>query len=315
MKSTWRGVVLGSAMLAAAYAGTPAAAQKIPQATASRSPAEILASAPDTAWRAIDPQNMLVLDLESGARIVMELAPDFAPVHVSNIRALAAAHFFDGLSIVRVQDNYVVQFGDASKTPLPAGVVKDPPAEYDRSSAGLGFRPLGYRDTYAETTGNVASWPVARDGDRAWLTHCYGMLGVGREEPPDVGNGAELYVVIGQAPRNLDRNLALVGRVLVGMEILSPLPRGTGAMGFYERPDQKIKIRSIRIGSDLSASDRPHIEVLDSDSESFALWSKAARTGRRRFSSAQPAQRMCVACWLPYASASGSATYRTGPRG
>jgi peptidylprolyl isomerase len=257
-----------------------------------------LAAAPAADWRAIDPQTMLVMDLERGGRIVMALAPDFAPVHVSNIRALAATHWFDGQSITRVQDNYVVQFGDASKTPLPSGVVSPPPAEYDRPLAGLGFRPLGYRDPYAEFTGHVASWPVARDGDRAWLTHCYGILGVGREAPPDVGSGAELYVVIGQAPRHLDRNLALVGRVVLGMEALSALPRGTAVMGFYEKPDQRIKIRSLRIASDLPAADRPRLDVLDSDSKSFALWSQS-RANRPESFFVRPAGAIDVCSALP----------------
>jgi len=73
------------------------------------------------------------------------------------------------------------------------------------------------------------------------------MVGVGRGLSPDTGSGAELYVVIGHAPRHLDRNIALVGRVVEGMEHLSSLPRGAGALGFYEEPEERTPIRSVDI--------------------------------------------------------------------
>jgi peptidylprolyl isomerase len=57
-------------------------------------------------------------------------------------------------------------------------------------------------------------------------------VGAGRDDPPE-SDGTELYAVIGHAPRQLDRNVALVGRVLQGIELLSSLPRGSGEMGFY----------------------------------------------------------------------------------
>jgi hypothetical protein len=44
------------------------------------------------------------------------------------------------------------------------------------------------------------------------------QIGAGREVKADSGGGAELYVVIGQAPRHLDRNVTVVGRGLQGMD-------------------------------------------------------------------------------------------------
>ena len=76
-----------------------------------RSAQEIIDAAPAEAWRSLDPANTLYLELESG-RVIIELAPQFAPAHVDNIRTLAREHFWDGLSIYRSQDNFVVQFGD-----------------------------------------------------------------------------------------------------------------------------------------------------------------------------------------------------------
>lgn len=76
-----------------------------------KSAQEIIDAAPAEAWRALDPASTLYLELETG-RVIIELAPQFAPEHVANIRTLAREHFWDGLSIYRSQDNFVVQFGD-----------------------------------------------------------------------------------------------------------------------------------------------------------------------------------------------------------
>lgn len=236
-------------------------------------PGSVLKAAPDADWRRVRPQDLLVIDLADGGRVVIELADAFAPVHVANIRALAGAHWYDGLAIERVQDNYVVQWGDADGTkPLPQHIVRSPPAEYTRTSAGLGFEALPYRDTFAERVGFSNGWPTAEDDGQAWLTHCYGMVGVGRDLNPDTGTGAELYAVIGQAPRALDRNIAVVGRVLAGMERLAALPRGGGDMGFYTAAAQRPPIRRVRIAADLPASERPNLEVLRTDSPSFRAW-------------------------------------------
>jgi peptidylprolyl isomerase len=238
-------------------------------------PSKVVAAAPAEAWRAIDPDNLLVLELKEGGRVLIELAPDFAPVHVANVRAFARAGWWNGATIYRVQDNYVVQWGNGdAKVALPAGVVKQPPAEYDRPLAGLEVRPLGYPDSYAPMVGHSGSWPVGYDPEsgRAWLTHCYGYVGVGRDLAPDTGTGGELYAVIGHAPRPLDLNIALVGRVIEGMPLLSARPRGTGALGFYEDPRQAIPIARVRVAGDLPEAERPRFEVLRSDSDAFSQY-------------------------------------------
>ena len=236
-------------------------------------PSKVVASAPAEAWRPIDPENLLVLDLKDGGRVLIELAPDFAPVHVANIRAFARGGWWNNASIYRVQDNYVVQWGNGdAKVPLPAGVVKLPPAEYDRPLAGLAIRPLGFPDSYAPMVGHSGGWPIGYDPEsgRAWLTHCYGYVGVGRDLAPDTGTGGELYAVIGHAPRPLDLNIALAGRVIDGMPLLSARPRGTGNLGFYEDPKQAIPILRVRLAADLPAAERPRFEVMRTDTQSFS---------------------------------------------
>ena len=238
-------------------------------------PTDVLTAAPASAWRAIDPDNLLVMDLAGGGRVIIQLAPEFAPVHVANIKALARGRYWDGATIYRLQDNYVAQWGlNESDRPWPKGVVAKPPAEYTRALNGLAVRALGYPDPYAAGTGYAHGWPVAYDRKAGWatLTHCYGSVGVGRDLAPDTGTGGELYAVIGQSPRQLDRNIALVGRVLDGIERLSALPRGPAPMGFYADKSQYAPIANIRMASDMPAPERPAFEYLDPTSPAFTTW-------------------------------------------
>ncbi|MBX9747110.1 MAG: hypothetical protein K2X34_09425, partial [Hyphomonadaceae bacterium] len=95
------------------------------------------------------------------------------------------------------------------------------------------------------------------------------MVGAGRGDTAESGNGGELYVVIGHAPRHLDRNIATIGRVLQGMEILSVMQRGTGPLGFYEDEAQRTPIPRVRMASDVPENERVNLEALRTDSETF----------------------------------------------
>ncbi len=155
--------------------------------------------------------------------------------------------------------------------------------EYDRPAAGLPFTRLADPDSYARQTGFTNGFPAARDGGKIWMLHCYGVIGVGRDNPPSTGNGAELYVVLGQAPRHLDRNLALVGRVVQGMELLSSMKRGTGALGFYETEAERTTIRAIRLAADVPAAQRTNLEALRTDSATFRAVIESRRFRREDF--------------------------------
>ena len=285
--------------LAAALALVMLAAPALAQASKPLTPGAVLARAPASDWQAVEPDDLLVIDLYKGGRIVIQLAPTFAPAHVANIRALAREHWYDGLFVERVQDDYVTQWGDPSgKKALPKDVIEHPPAEYERPLSGLKFAPLPYRDTYADQAGFSGPWPTASSGGQAWLTHCYGMVGVGRDLNPDTGSGAELYAVIGQPPRGLDRNIALVGRVLQGMDILAALPRGEGELGVYTKPAQFIAIKRVRLASELTGPDRPYFEVLKTDSATYAAWSQV-RANRKDDFFLKPAGAADVCSILP----------------
>lgn len=260
-------------------------------AAAPLEPDGVIAAAPATAWRAVAPDNLVIIETGAGT-MAMELAPDFAPAHVAAIRAFVAAGRFDDGAITRVQDNYVVQWA-AKPAPGVSGVGMAPdqrpkrirpqplPPEYERPAQGLAITPLGSPDAYAEA-GFANGWPVAQDRKTgtAWLAHCYGMVGAGRDMPPDTGDASELYAVIGHGPRHLDRNIALVGRIVQGLEAHAALKRGTAALGFYETPAQQTPIVRVRMAS--AMADAPRFEVMDTGSASFADY-KAARANRSGF--------------------------------
>ncbi len=272
-------LVIALSLAVAAPAGAQDASKAKP-----RSAKEIIDAAPATAWRTLDPANTLYMELDSG-RVIIELAPGFAPEHVANIKAMAKGGFWDGLSIYRAQDNFVVQFGDPdaddktkAKTP-PTGTKQHLPAEFTRSSKGVAFDLLPDIDGWAPNIGFIDGFPSAGDPKtgKAWLTHCYGMLGAGRSNEPDSSIGAELYVVIGQAPRALDRQLSTVGRVIKGMELLSATPRGPEPMGMYAKPEKRTTIKAIHLASEVPESERTPLQLLRTDSQAFIDATEARR--------------------------------------
>ncbi|WP_067733823.1 peptidylprolyl isomerase [Novosphingobium naphthalenivorans] len=303
MRKFLPGVALS--LLAASVSPHSAAAE---EATVLQTPNQIVDAAPAPDWVRIAPADLVVMDLAPATdgrarRVVIQLMPGpFSQGWVGNIRKLVAARWYDGIAIVRVQDNYVVQWGDpdgevpGKAKPLPHELRTMPEAEYEadastatdadlrrkiaaleelaavmsRVSDMTPAEVLHGRDPYALVTGFEAGWPVASDGAHIWPTHCYGTVGVGRNLSPDTGTGAELYAVIGHAPRQLDRNIAVVGRVIAGMENLSSLPRGTGELGFYETPAERTAILSVRLGSEIP--DLPAYEYLSTQSKSFAAY-------------------------------------------
>ncbi|WP_240950128.1 peptidylprolyl isomerase [Novosphingobium sp. ERN07] len=255
--------------LLALLAALAASSEPVSAPEKALAPAEIVAAAPAADWITIAPSDLLVMDLAPDAqgkarRVVIQLLPaPFSQRWVGNIRKLAAAHWWDGTSINRAQDNYVVQWGDpdgedkVKAKALPEGLVVVPQGQYAYSDIQLygtleatqnilrgiqqkiaissakaaketadeasgihiedgrrvGRHDWFYEDVYSDMVSFFAGWPIGshrlsdEPSDRPdkpdtythWPIHCYGTIGVGRNEPPDTGTGAELYAVIGHA--------------------------------------------------------------------------------------------------------------------
>lgn len=267
----------GALALAAALLAVSPTRAAPPQPVASA--ADIIAAAPPSEWRTLAPDRLMVIDLPKG-RVVIELAPDFAPVHVARIRQLVRSGYFDKAVILRSQPNYVVQWGlpeDHRPTPAP------PPLKAEFDAAGtLPLDSLADRDSYAPEVGFSGGFPAARDwaDGRSWLAHCYGMVGVGRDNSPDSGDGTELYAVTGHAPRQLDRNITVVGRVIQGMDLLLAMPFGTGDLGFYRTPPEMTPLRKVWMAEDMPLAERVRLQALRTDSPSFQKLLESRRNRR-----------------------------------
>lgn len=314
----------------------PAVAQQEPKGAPT--PSEIVAAAPRTDWVQIPAQDVLIMTLAPDAEgnprtVVIQLMPaPFSQGWIHNIRLLARARWYDGISVNRVQDNYVVQWGDpnydnpeatGTPKPLPQGLKVMAESEYGvtadkvtlthlytelgrrpprqaaspvRIAQPFDFRMVEPWDLSANTflggfaftalmKGELVEGKLHTEPASIWPTHCYGMVGVGRNMSPDTGSGAELYTVIGHAPRHLDRNIALVGRVIEGMEHLSSLPRGKGALGFYAANEagRRTPILSVRVASDLAPAEQPRFEYLSTTSQTFAAYAEAIANRRDPF--------------------------------
>ena len=237
---------------------------------------------PPEAWRDVAPDNLVLIDTRYG-QVVVELAPEFAPGHVARMRKLLHAHFFDGKTFYRVVDGFVAQGGadeDTSATPdatVNDKLLKDWPklkAEFDHPLFDdPKFTPLGNPDSFAPEVGFVDGFPAGRDmtDKKEWVLHCPGTFAFARDNEDDTAT-TEFYIVIGQAPRRLDRNLTAFGRVLSGMQYLQKLERGDPDvdMGVIQDAAKRDPIIHMTLASDLAEKDRPHWQVLRTESASFA---------------------------------------------
>jgi peptidylprolyl isomerase len=242
---------------------------------------DIVKASPQADWRQLDPANTLYMDLPTG-RVIIELAPAFAPNHAANIRTMAKEGYWDGLWIYRTQDNFVVQWGDPREDkPKQLGTAK---AKLEQEFTvpmknDTRFTRLPDKDGYAPQVGHSNGFPSARDPKtgQTWLAHCYGMVGVARGNESDSGNGGTLYTVIGNSPRHLDRNITVVGRIVSGMPLLSVLPRGPAPMGMFEKEEQWVPIKSVKLAADVPEAERSKFEVMRTESASFKSVIEAQR--------------------------------------
>ena len=248
-----------------------------------KSTAQVLADAPSEHWYTIAQDNLLYMRLDDDRLVVIELAPRFAPEHVAQIRLLAHHRHWDGLHIQRLQDNYVAQLGsfdiktETKTKALPSDAKAKLPAEFSVKVVDVPIVRLPDSEPYSDGVGFVDGLPVALRGEDVFVVHCYGIVGAGRMEAGDSSQADELYVMIGQPARHLDNQITVVGRVVHGIEHLSTLPRGKGAMGFYGKDESPVPIVSMRMGSELPKDERLTIKVLDVQSPSFETYVNARR--------------------------------------
>ncbi|MBW0143751.1 peptidylprolyl isomerase [Sphingomicrobium clamense] len=241
-----------------------------------RTPNDPIDEAPESAWTEIAADDLMVMDV-GGKRVVIQLNEAFAPTHVANVKNFARNGYWDGGSVYRVVDNWVTQWGNGGNPlyadenkPLPEGAVENPPADYARPAGSVNVTPLGSSDSFSSMAGFDNGWPVAvHDDGTVSPTYCYGYVGVARSADPDTGTGSELFAIIGTPARRLDRNYAVIGRVVDGMENLSAIPRGTDTMGVYAEGQAQIPIEVTMMDA-LPEDEQMRFKMMKEGSASFA---------------------------------------------
>lgn len=250
------------------------------------SPSEVLKKATSKDWRTPNEKNLIYFYVNKEP-VVIELSPAFAPKHFENIKKIVKSKYWDGLYVMRSQDNYVIQWGDPDEKKKgflkkhKSNIAQTLPGEFEVALSSLEkVSPLKDKDVYSSQVGFVNGFPVGYSSkeNKAWLAHCYGMVGVSRDEDPNSGNGSSLYVVTGHSPRHLDRNITLVGRVLHGIENLSTIQRGKGALGFFKDKKKYVPIRKVRMASQVSKKQKLNLKVLRTDTSLFQEYIEARKS-------------------------------------
>ncbi len=270
------------------------------------------AAGDDLLWDPLDPDNTVYLQLQEGT-VVIELNPVFAPKTVRQFKKLLAEQFYRGLSFYRVIDGFVAQAGDESDIgdvndvpPLKAEFEIDWPQKPTDKEVAKDWLPMSWtqvqkNDLFAPYTGFIDGFPAARDdkkAGKAWLTHCPGSFAMARNDGADTGS-TDFYIVIGQAPRYLDRNLTIFGRVVWGMDVVQRIKRGaTRQNGIIEKDLDRSWIKRMQMASSVAADERLDIYVADTNSKGFKNMLKERRDRTGKFFHHKPPEVLDI-CQVP----------------
>jgi len=251
----------------------------------------------DLIWNPLEPDNTVYLELQEGT-VVIELNPLFAPKTVEHFKKLVEMQHYRGSSFYRVIDGFVAQGGDESdldsnpdtKT-LEAEFEIYWPLKPEDKELAKDWQPPSWtevqeEDMFAPYTGFIDGFAAGRDekkAGKAWLTHCPGIVAMARNEDPD-SSSTDFYIVIGQAPRYLDRNLTVFGRVVWGMDVVQRIKRGPALdNGIIEEDLNRSWIKGMSLASSLETGERMNVYVADTNSKEFKNRLKERRNRKNKF--------------------------------
>lgn len=224
--------------------------------------AVVLTGAAPADWRALDPENTLVIETTKG-RVIVELRPEFAPRGVERIKQLAREHVYDGLQFHRVIDGFVAQTGNPNNRDGGVSAHPDLPPEFSfripAEAAVIVVERSDGREGFVGATpfAAVSAQEQAKGADsrlRGWGAYCPGVMGMGRQADPGSAN-SEIFFMR-EASRRLDHDYTVVGRAVVGLEALRTVAVGEPPA----TPDLMLKVR---VAIDLPEPERPRVEVMN----------------------------------------------------
>ncbi len=167
--------------------------------------AAYLVFAPPAAAQAADPENTLVMQLDSGT-VTIALRPDLAPNHVERLKTLARQGFYDGVVFHRVIPGFMAQTGDPTGTGSGGSELPDLRAEFSNTA------------------------------------FTRGVIGMARTENPDSAN-SQFFITYADAPW-LNGQYTVVGEVTEGMDAVDAIKKGTEAnSGIVDDPDRIISMQ------------------------------------------------------------------------
>jgi peptidylprolyl isomerase len=266
----------------------------------------------DLIWNSLDPENTVYMALQEGT-VIIQLNPAFAPETVKHFKQLLEDRFYAGTSFYRVIDGFIAQGGDESDIDgsqatetLKAEFEIDWPIEPEDAEEAKNWTPMSWtpvqsEDMFAAYTGFIDGFPAARDdkkAGKAWLTHCPGTVAMARNDDPD-SSATDFYIVIGQAPRYLDRNLTVFGRVVWGMDVVQRIKRGPPLEnGLIEEDLDRSWIKQMRLASSIDSDQRLDIYVADTNSDGFKKMLKDRRDRSQKFFHHKPPKILDI-CQVP----------------
>jgi len=234
-------------------------------------------------WRAVAPENLLVIDTDKG-RILVELTPLAAPNHVERVRTLANQGFYDGLKFHRVIPDFMAQTGDPLGTGAGGSELPDLKGEFSfRRGRDAGF--VAVPNAGEGVTGLVGTLPVRTQPDAQMMItsdfrvdanglFCPGVMGMARASSPDSAN-SQFYLMTGRND-TLNANYTAFGRIVSGLDVVRTLKSGSEAEdGNVTDPDVMTRVR---MASVMPEGERPQVRVMDPRSAAFAETIEATRT-------------------------------------
>ena len=151
---------------------------------------------------------MVVIEMENGKKIRLELYPETAPITVENFESLVKKGFYDGLIFHRVIKDFMIQGGDPEGTGM----------------GGPGYAIKG---------------EFASNGIRNDLKHTRGVISMARSMIKDSA-GSQFFIMHKDAPY-LDGEYAAFGKVVEGMDVVDEIA-GTKT----DRADRPVKEQKMK---------------------------------------------------------------------